>query len=329
MNKRPTIADVARQADVSVGTVSNVINDTRPVAGPTRERVLAAAAHLGFHMNAAAQTLRRKRSKTIGLCTTHLTTTYLRELAIALDAIAARNGYELIQVQTHQDPRTEFSRVKSLLGRQVDGLILLPSLSPQPSLDLIAARGTPVVVIDRQPEDARFTSVILDNFAAMRDVVSALAARGHRHVLFIAQNLAVATTRHRLAGLRAFCEVHEEQSFAAVERGDETGFPARLADLLQAETPPTAIVTGNSSVALSTIRALQDLGKSWPEDVALVTFDDPDWAKILAPPLSTVRAPMEEMAAAIWQSLVRQLDGMDDRPGSISLKTELIVRGSI
>lgn len=329
MNKRPTIADVARQADVSVGTVSNVINDTRPVAGPTRERVLAAAARLGFHMNAAAQTLRRKSSKTIGLCTTHLTTAYLRELAIALDAIAARNGYELIQVQSHQDPRTEFSRIASLLGRQVDGLILLPSLSPQPSLDLIAARGTPVVVVDRQPEDARFTSVILDNFTAMTDVAAALAARGHTHVLFIAQNLAVATTRQRLAGLRAFYKAHEGQGWTAIERGDEAGFPARLGALLRAETPPTAIVTGNSGVALSTIRALQDLGKRWPEDVALVTFDDPEWAQVLAPPLSTVRAPMDEMAAAIWQSLARQLDHEDDRPASISLKTELIVRGSI
>ncbi len=204
MNKRPTISDVARKAEVSVGTVSNVFNETRPVNERTRERVLEAARTLGFQMNFAAQTLRRRSSKTIGLCTTHLTTAYLRELAIALDATAARNGYELIQVQSHQKPETELIRVQSLLSRQVDGLILLPSLSPQASLDLIASRGTPVVVIDRQPEDGQFSSVIIDNFVAMTDVVSALAEKGHRHVLFIAQNLSVATTRHRVAGLEAF-----------------------------------------------------------------------------------------------------------------------------
>lgn len=329
MNKRPTIADVARQAMVSVGTVSNVFNKTRPVNEQTRERVLEAAHTLGFQINSAAQTLRRRSSKTIGLCTTHLTTAYLRQLAISLDAIAARNGYELIQVQSHQNPEIELTRVQSLLGRQVDGLILLPSLAPQASLDLIAARGTPVVVIDRQPEDKRFSSVIIDNFAAMTDVVSALAEREHRHLLFIAQNLAVATTRQRVAGLETFCEGRGEMRCEAIERGDEAGFPSRLAKLLGTEMPPSAIITGNSSVALSTIKTLQNLGKRWPDDLALVTFDDPDWADVLTPPLSTVRTPMDEMAAATWQSLIRQLENRNDQPTSASLRATLITRGSI
>lgn len=328
MTKRPTIADVARQAQVSVGTVSNVINDTRPVAEATRERVLDAALALGFHMNSAAQTLRRQSSRTIGLCTTHLTTTYLRELAIALDAIAARNGYELIQVQSHQDPQTELARVRSLLGRQVDGLILLPSLKPQASLELIAARGTPVVVIDRQPEDERFSNVIVDNFAAMTEVVSALTARSHKHLLFVAQNLAVATTRHRLEALKAFRDRHGELTYQAIERGEEEDFPARLEELMDVASPPTAIIMGNSSVALSTIRALQTLGKRWPDDVALVTFDDPAWADVLTPPLATVRTPMEDMATSAWRLLVSQLNHQNDRPQSIALRAELVARGS-
>jgi LacI family transcriptional regulator len=316
MTKRPTIADVARQAEVSVGTVSNVINDTRPVAEATRERVLNAAHALGFHMNSAAQTLRRRSSRTIGLCTTHLTTTYLRELAIALDAIVARHGYELIQVQTHQDPQIELARVQSLLGRQVDGLILLPSLAPQSSLDLIAARGTPAVVIDRQPGDARFSSVIIDNFAAMTDVVSALAGKGHRRVLFIAQNLAVATTRDRLSALRAYSDRQGDLVFQSIERGNEEDFQERLSRLLLRERPPTAIITGNSSVALSTIKMLQALGKRWP-------------AEALCPPLSTVRAPMDEMAASTWQLLIRQLENRDSLPTSAALRTKLIIRQSI
>jgi LacI family transcriptional regulator len=328
MTKRPTIADVARQAQVSVGTVSNVINDTRPVAEATRERVVAAAIALGFHINSAAQTLRRKSSRTIGLCTTHLTTTYLRELAIALDAIAARNGYELIQVQSHQDPDTELARVQSLLGRQVDGLILLPSLKPQASLALIAARGTPVVVIDRQPEDARFNNVIIDNFAAMTDVVSTLTEKGHSHLLFVAQNLAVAPTRHRLHALEAFRDRHGDMTYQAIERGDEEGFSARLPSLMQGPNPPSAIITGNSSVALSTIRILQRLGIRWPDDVALITFDDPAWADVLTPPLATIRTPMEDMATSAWQLLVSQLNQHNDRPKSIALRAELVARGS-
>jgi LacI family transcriptional regulator len=208
-------------------------------------------------------------------------------------------------------------------------LILLPSLAPQSSLDLIAARGTPAVVIDRQPGDARFSSVIIDNFAAMTDVVSALAGKGHRRVLFIAQNLAVATTRDRLSALRAYSDRQGDLVFQSIERGNEEDFQERLSRLLLRERPPTAIITGNSSVALSTIKMLQALGKRWPDDIALVTFDDPDWAEALCPPLSTVRAPMDEMAASTWQLLIRQLENRDSLPTSAALRTKLIIRQSI
>ena len=327
--KRPTIADVARVAGVSVGTVSNVMNGTRPVNEGTRERVQAAAIELGFQFNALAQTLRRQTSRIVGLCTTHLTTTYLRELAIALDAIASRNGYELIQVQTHQDPQTELARVQSLMSRQVDGLILLPSLTPEASLAAIARRGLPVVVIDRQPDDPNFASVIIDNFAAMQDVAGTLYAKGHRRLLFIAQNLAVVTTRHRVAGLQEAAQTLGGFTYEAMERGsDEVEFTAKLARLLADSPGFTAIITGNSNVALSTIRALRTLGRRWPDDVALVTFDDPDWAEVITPAISTVKAPIEEMARATWSSLMRQLEGEAPVTPLVALSARYIERAS-
>lgn len=329
LQKRPTIADVARAAGVSVGTVSNVMNGTRPVNEGTRERVQAAANELGFQFNALAQTLRRQTSRVVGLCTTHLTTTYLRELAIALDAIASRNGYELIQVQTHQDPQTELARVKSLMSRQVDGIILLPSLAPQASLAAIATRGIPLVVIDRQPDDPAFTSVIIDNFTAMRDVMSALHRKGHRRCLFIAQNLAVVTTRHRIAGLEQAVHDLDGLTFETIERGpSEAAFTAELARLLTTSPRFTAIITGNSGVALSTIRALRETGRHWPDDVALVTFDDPEWAEVVTPPISTVKAPIEEMTSAIWASLMRQLEGDISPAPLVALPARYIERGS-
>src|SRR5690606_37784522 len=112
---------------------------------------------------------------------------------------------------------------------------------------------------------------------------------------FIAQNLAVATTRHRVAGLEAFCQGQDGRKCEVIERGDEAGFPSRLEKLIGSEMTPSAIITGNSSVALSTIRTLQHFGKRWPDEIALVTFDDPDWADVLTPTLSTVRAPVDEM----------------------------------
>lgn len=327
--KRPTIGDVARAAGVSVGTVSNVMNGTRPVSDGARERVEAAANALGFQFNALAQTLRRRTSRTVGLCTTHMTTTYLRELAIALDAIASRNNYELIQVQSHQDPQTELARVKSLMSRQVDGMILLPSLDPEASLAAISRRGMPVVVIDRQPHDPKFASVIIDNFSAMQGVVEALHAKGHRRILFIAQNLAVVTTRQRIAGLQQSALSLDGLESEVIARGqDEAAFTAQLAGLLSRSPQFTAIITGNSSVALSTIRALRELGRRLADDIALVTFDDPDWADVVTPAISTVRAPIEEMARATWSSLIKQIEGQEPSSQLVALSAQYVERAS-
>lgn len=288
-----------------------------------------AAEALGFQMNSAAQTLRRRRSKTIGLCTTHMTTSYLRELAISLDAIAARNGYELIQVQSHQNPRTELARVTSLLGRQVDGLILLPSLQPQPSLDAISSAGVPNVVIDRQPEDTRFNSVIVDNYSAMKDIVAALSEAKRRNVLFVAQNLEVATTRHRIAGLKAASSEYGLSEYHVMELGSESDFHLRLAARFNSSNVPDAIIMGNSRVALSTINALRNLSLSWPAAVSIVTFDDPDWAEVVEPGLSTVQVPLTEMSAIVWELLSKQMEGDPGPPKSLMVRGKLIRRGSL
>lgn len=155
---------------------------------PIRIRVLRVRRARTQHQHqSVAQTLRRRSSRAIGLCTTYVTTVYLRELANALDDIATENGYELVQVLTRQEPARELQRVKNLMSRQVDGLILLPSLSPQASLDAIIQSRTPAVVVDRLCEDNRFHYVIIDNRQAMRRVLAPLLSRGHRRLLFVAQ----------------------------------------------------------------------------------------------------------------------------------------------
>jgi LacI family transcriptional regulator len=328
--RRTTILDVARKAGVSVGSVSNAINGTRPVSPELQQQVAAAARDLGYQINSVAQTLRRRHSKLIGLCTTHLTTVYLRELADALDEIATENGYELIQMLTRQEPERELQRVRSLMGRQVDGLILLPSLEPQAALDAIAAARTPAVVVDRLSEDRRFDYVIVDNRQAMIEVVGRLRRRGHDRILFVAQNLDVVTTRHRLAGLEDEARASAgEMRYEAIERGrDETAYQRRLRRILTRPEAPTAIVTGNSSVALSTIKALQQIGLVWPDDVALVTFDDPEWATVLERPLSTVRSPTRKIAEVVWALLHERINGGAPPPQVVALPAEVVERRS-
>jgi LacI family transcriptional regulator len=295
-----------------------------------RDRVLAAADTLGYQINSIAQTLRRRSSRIIGFCTTHTSTAYLRELANSLDGIATQNGYELVQVLTHEEPDREMRCIKGLIGRQADGLILLPSLAPQAALNAIAKSRTPAVVVDRLCQDSRFNYVIIDNRGAMRTVVRSLVVAGYSRILFVSQNLAVITTRHRLEGLEE--EAHLEGStirYEVIERGDdEPLYVERLRRILSGNDAPTAIVTGNSKVAVSTAKALQTLGLRWPKDVAFVTFEDPEWASIVSPPLSTVKTPNDAIASAVWNVLKSQMMGEPSSPQTICIAPELIVRES-
>ncbi|MBB6357873.1 LacI family transcriptional regulator [Aminobacter aganoensis] len=311
---------------MSIATVSYVLNGKRAVSSQVREQVLAASDALGYRVNSAAQTLRRQSSKTVGLCMTTVSTVYLRELANALDEIATENGYELVQVLTRQDPARELARVNSLLSRQVDGIVLLPSLHPQAALEAISRSSAPSVVVDRIGEDDRFSYVIVNNNKAMQDLVRHLMGTEHRRLLFVAQNLDVVTTRHRLAGL-------EEQArlaggalrYQAIQRGDdEVAYATRLRHLLEQPDPPTAIIAGNSSVALSTWKAL--LAAENQQAVAMATFDDPDWADLCQPAMISVRVPFRTFAEATWELLMQQMEGRFDAARTIQIDAGLVVR---
>lgn len=209
-------------------------------------------------------------------------------------------------------------------------MILLPSLQPQATLEAIYRSNTPAVVIDRLCEDDRFSYVTVDNHGAMQAVVKSLVPFGHRRLLFVAQNLSVITTRHRLAGLEEMaCASKGIIRYEAIERGNnEIVYVERLRAILSQPDAPTAIVMGNSSVALSTLKALQQIGIAVSEQIALVAFDDPEWATVLRPPLTTVQIPTEKIARHVWALLQGQIDGTSQTPRSITVEAELAQRAS-
>lgn len=327
---RPTIIDVARLAGVSVGSVSHVLNGSKPASEPMREQIMRAAEALGYQANSVARTLRNQRSNVIGLCVPDTASAYLNDLANELDMITMEHGYELIHALTRHDPVLELQRVKSLLGRQTDALILLPSLKPQPSLNLMHRAGIAAAIVDRRVEDDRFSSVTLNNYAAMRDLVQMLAGLGHRHFLFVVRFLQVITTRDRNTSLQD--QVNNSGGGLTAQtiemNPDSELFLERIREIMQRPQRPTAIIMGNSIVAVATINALRKIGVRCPEDVALATFDDPHWATAMTPPLTTIKTPTRAMARAVWSLIEAQLNGTMTEPRSVEIMTEISQRAS-
>ena len=329
--RKPTVLDVAERAAVAVGTVSNVLNGRGNVSEARRARVQAAMRELGFLPNGVAQSLRRQASRVIGLCTPLTTSAYFASLLEYFEEVAAKEGYAVIQVLSRGDPALELSRVEALLGRNIDGLILIPTHDVSATLDLLALRGTPTVIVDRVSSDKRFDYVAIDDRKAMREATEYLIGLGHRRLLYLVRDTRLPTTKLRIKGyLEAAAQASAKVSPVVVQRDpDDAVFARQVADTLAASEPPTAIIASNSMVALSLVQILQDLKIRWPEDVALMAFDEPVWAPIVSPPLSVVRHPTQSIALEAWNRLLARVRSPGLRPKRITLQAKLVTTASL
>lgn len=327
---RATIAEVARRAGVSVGTVSNVLNERGNVRPAREALVREAIAALAYVPDGVAQSLRRRRSRVVGLCAPLTSSAYLAALLDAFEDVASAQGYEVMQVLSRQEPALELRRIRALLARKVDGLIVIPSVDPARSLDLIADTGTPTVIVDRLQQDTRFDYVTMDDHGAMTQTTRALLALGHRVLLFVVRHPALPTTRHRIEAFRAtVAERRGARGHLLVRDPSDRAFAAQVRAALSGAQRPTAIIASNSALALDLLRTLRALDLAVPGDVSLVSFDAPDWADVLQAPLAVVRPPTGDIARRAWELLLRRMREPDRTAERIVLPASLELRASV
>lgn len=326
--RKPTIQDVAKRAGVSLGTASNVLNRTRPVSEKKRILVTQAAKDLGFQLNSAAQNMRRKKTWVIGLCTTYTTTAFLSAFADAFEDAAAERGYDVMMAVTRQDPDRELRRIKALVFGRVDGLLLLPTRDPTQSLEFIAEAGTPTVVVDRPCADLRFDYVTINQHDVMAQIVNHLLKCGHRRILFVPQRSYLLVSKQRAEGIeQAIVASGMSARCRVLERGeDRVTYAANLRARLSGSEPPTAIIAGNSSVAMWTLEFLSTAKDIKDRSLPLVTLDDPDWGLVTTPRISTVRYPVEAIVETAWAILERRMSGDNEKPRHTVIPAEFVPR---
>jgi LacI family transcriptional regulator len=331
MTSKARISDVARRARVSVGTVSHVLTGSANVSAARKERVQKAIEALGYVPNFHAQGLRRTLSRIVGICFPHVSTAYLNALSETLEEIASRDGYGVMHVFSRHDPATELDRIKELIRYRVDGLILLPSTAPKKALDFVDRKSVPLVVVDRPTEDTRFDHVILDNRKAMRELADRLVARGHDRLLFVCRSRSRLVTQHRIEGLDA-ARRHASQRIDVdvIEfQNDEAFLRDELARGLRKALRRTAIIISNSHQASLVLGFLRELRIACPDDVSVVAFDDPEWSRLVTPPLSVVRQPAPAMAQAAWDLLMQRVNRVEGATRTMALEAAIELRQSV
>jgi LacI family transcriptional regulator len=330
-HRRPTVVEVARRAGVSVGTVSNVLNDATAVSDARRRRVERAIAALGYTQNLLAQGLRKRRSTMVGLCVPHTSIAYFSALMNAFEEMASDRGFELMQVLSGHDPERERKRVEVLLRYKIGGLILVPTRAPAATLDLLARSATPTVIVDRPAYDDRFDEVFFDNDRAMAEATRRIVALGHRRILFIVRERALVVTRHRMAALARVARSAEAKVATEVVEcdTDEVSVTSALSSRFRGRQPPTAVIVSNSTFAALTLRAFSALQLDYPRSVSLLAFDAPEWADLVRPRLSVVRQPTLAIARKAWEFLLARMTGENPKAQREELLAEIVIRESL
>ncbi len=323
--------DVARLAGVSISTVSHVLNDTRPVPTPTRQRVLEAIDVSGYMPNTLARSLKRAETRTLGLVIGDIGNPYFTDVVSALEAAAGNAGYTVVLSDIGEDSEREMAAVRLLIGRRVDGLVLAPSATGGADAVTYARRHkVPVVQIDRiAVTDCDY--VVARNGPDMRRLVRHLAALGHRRIAMLTGLPGLSSTRERINGFRAgMRDAGLRADPELMIPGESQRAPARLATkkLMTRAEPPTALVAGNNLLALGAMRGLSELGLGVPGDVALVSFDDFEWADLFQPRLTTIAQPCRRIGEVAVRLLLERIAEPALAPRHIRLPTSLQHRES-
>ncbi|MEU1571783.1 LacI family DNA-binding transcriptional regulator [Streptomyces collinus] len=329
-NRRPTLADVAREVGVSAKTVSRVLNEDGPASAETRQQVLAAVAKLGFQPNLMARNIRvGGPDTTIGLVIPDLGNPFFGAVARSIEDTVRERGLTLLMGSSADDPGRERDLTDKFLARRVSVLMVVPSVGADHShLKAHRTRGLPVVFLDRPGAGLSTDSVVSSNRTGAHDGVAHLIAHGHRRIGFVGDlPTKLYTRRERLAGYREALReagISYDRSLVA-NAHDQHGASAVTSQLLGLDDPPTALFAGNNIVALGIVT---ELARSKRKDVAVVTFDDVELAEALEPALTVVAQDAEDIGRAAAATALARLDGDRSRARTITVPTRLIIRGS-
>ncbi|MCB9449809.1 MAG: LacI family DNA-binding transcriptional regulator [Anaerolineaceae bacterium] len=336
----PTIRDVARHAQVSVGTVSNVLNGSSLVKEETRQRVLAAIEALDYHPTAAARSLSTQRTNTIGMIRSEIrlqgnlieTDPMVLDLidGITSEAISSSIGLTFWAIPAGEREMNLYKRL--VTSRQIDGLILFALREKDPRVAYLQEQDFPFVVFGRFETEAGNNWIDVDGAAGIEAAVKYLVDLGHERIAYLSPPHEQYLARLRWHGfVKGMQDANLPIDRALIYEGDFNEKSGQLGThyFLDQSNPPTAIFCNNDRMAFGAMRAIQARGLVVGQDVSVIGFDDVPLARYSNPPLTTISQPIHEIGKALFTLLIKLINQEPiDVLGGKLLKPELIVRQS-
>lgn len=334
MKRSVSVTDVAERAGVSLGTVSNVLNHPERVAATTRKRVQRAITELGFVRNEAARQLRAGRSKSIGLIVLDVANPFFTDIAAGVEEAAADQGLSVLLCNSAEDTEREKHYVSLLEEHRSYGILLTPVLAVTRQMEEIRRRGTPVVLVDRGATPQQ-CSVSVDDVVGGQLAARHLLEQGHERIAFVGGPVAIKQVADRLEGARsAFRAAGKDADRITVIETDAMNVAGGRAagqriGTASSRRRPTAALCANDLVALGVLQEMTRRRIAVPGDMAIVGYDDIEFADAAAVPLTSVRQPRSQLGRAATELLIDEVErAATHHHRQVVFEPELVVRAS-
>lgn len=333
-----TIKDIAKATNLSTSTVSRALRNSREISNETKKIVLEYAEKLSYRPNPIAQSLKERRSRTIGVVVCEIANSFFSQTINGIESIAWNNGYNVIITQSRESFEREQLSLKYLTSRSVDGLIVTVSTETKDFslLKELHQKGMPIVFFDRIVEEIDTHKVIADNFKGSYQATEHLIKEGRNKIAFIANDPALSISKERLAGYCAALNdngIPVDQSLIkyCIQGGmNNAEIETVIESLLSKDHKPDSIFTASDKITTAILRSLNKQKINIPHDIALVGFSNSEVTDLFSPSLTVVAQPAFEMGEIATKLLLSQIESK--KPITLFetriLSTELILRSS-
>ncbi|ENQ3107853.1 transcriptional regulator, LacI family [Bacillus sp. 491mf] len=307
-----TIYDVAREANVSMATVSRVVNGNPNVKPTTRKKVLEAIERLGYRPNAVARGLASKKTTTVGVIIPDISNTFYAELARGIEDIATMYKYNIILSNSDQNKEKEFHLLNTMLGKQVDGIVFMGEDITDAHVEEFKKSPVPIVLAASFDEQNITPSVNIDYTQAAYDAMKHFLEKGHTRIAFVSgPYVDKSGSAKKLQGYKRALEeagiAYDEELVVDGDYTYDSGMEA-LDKLWELAEKPTAVFVSSDEMALGVIHAMQDKGLNVPNDLEVLGFDNTRLALMVRPQLSTVVQPMYDIGAVAMRLLTKYMN---------------------
>ena len=333
MKRTVTIKDVAKQAGVSISTVSRVINNSKPVTDEVKQRVLEVIRRTGYIPNPLARSLVTKKSQLIGVIVPEVSDSFVNEMLDGIEEVAKMYDYEILLANTYSDKEQEMKSLNLLRAKQIEGIVMISNKIDNDHIEYINSLSIPATYISKTAREYDINSVDISNKNATYDMTKYLIDKGHKEIAFIMTSKdKTILQRERLSGYeKAIIENNLKLDeklirYAGIEYED--GYESMM-ELLDENIVPQAVFVTGDEAAIGAINALNDRGYSVPDDVSVAGFSDVKIARIYRPKLTTLHQPLYDIGAVAIRMVIKLINNESLDEKKVELPYRIIERESV